>query len=284
MIILTFFSDTIYRLPLAHQATTLNGLRLRYESLVAIYSDLPSTLSTPPSFTLSASHRLSQVFHPSVANSTTSPATPPSDSSPPIPINHEALILALFGWQAEPSQISGLVSCPACFRRLGLWLFKSPTPPASPSMTRLDVLTEHRDYCPWINPNSQSLGTSTPDTQQPHQPRSSTSGLAGWEILLRVVNNHAQLLRAGITSRPAPSWGPDPAGVYGDGESEGARSGSAAGESGDAKARDARDSERWAKLKKLKQVFHVKRGKGKGKGRVNEKRPDQEGGMENTEG
>lgn len=30
------------------------------------------------------------------------------------------------------------------------------------------------------------------------------------------------------------------------------------------KARDAKDRERWAKLKKLRQVFHVKKGKGKG--------------------
>ena len=33
----------------------------------------------------------------------------------------------------------------------------------------------------------------------------------------------------------------------------------------DRKSRDERDRERWAKLKRLKQAFHVKRRKGKGK-------------------
>ena len=72
------------------------------------------------------------------------------------------------------------------------------------------------------------------------------------------MNNHAQLLRAENDSRPSAS---DSLGINGVGEG-----GSVPGEIADTKARDARDKERWAKLKKLKQVFHVKRGKSKGKG------------------
>lgn len=91
-----------------------------------------------------------------------------------------------------------------------------------------------------------------------------------------MVNNHAQLLRAENASRPAPSMS-NSMGINGDGESEG---GSAPGE--DTNARDARDKERWAKLKKLRQVFHVKRGKSKGNGGNIGKLPEKEKGKENS--
>ena len=45
-----------------------------------------------------------------------------------------------------------MVTCTACFRRLGLWLFKKPAlqfgdedDDDSSSMTRLNVVEEHRD-------------------------------------------------------------------------------------------------------------------------------------------
>lgn len=189
-----FDADTIHRLALAHQATSLGNLRLRYESLAAMSSEIPSTLSTPSVFDLSqTSNQLVIISKPPSTPLDIAPTTPTTPAADP-PICPSAFVLALFGWQAEASPITGLVSCAACFRRLGLWLFKAPnqpsstaasSPPTSPIMNRLDVIAEHRTYCPWINPTSQS-GVS-----DPHNPaaRFSTSGLAGWEILLRAIKS-----------------------------------------------------------------------------------------------
>ena len=68
-------------------------------------------------------------------------------------------MLALFGWQNEDPGIPSLVSCSACFRRLGLWLFrKKPvdqgrdSEEGEASVCRLDLIGEHRDVSPFIPP------------------------------------------------------------------------------------------------------------------------------------
>lgn len=82
-----------------------------------------------------------------------------------------------------------------------------------------------------------------------------------------MVNTSAQLSRLEDGARPSSS----PTGVNeadGDRDSE---TGAVLDEVGNNKARDAKDRERWAKLKKLRQVFHVKRAKGKGGEKEKEK-------------
>lgn len=121
------------------------------------------------------------------------------------PLNPAALALALLGWTGSQDSASyGVASCSACFRRLGLWLYvaKPNTPSSSdPTSTathdgdddvmKLDIVYNHRDYCPWINATSQSMpGTFT--------------GLAGFEILLRLVRNELPALQKQI-ERPASS-------------------------------------------------------------------------------
>lgn len=169
-------------------------------------------------------------------------------SSPPV--NTAALTLALFGWQAEEGHISGLATCAACFRRLGLWLFKTPPDPASQSsMNRLDVVGEHRDYCPWVNALAQTGASSR---------RTSLDGLAGWQVLLRAVNAITKYERneSEMTSAVTITNLDDAA-------SEVGSEVSFATLSKDRKSEDERDKERWAKLKRLKQIFHVKKGKRK---------------------
>lgn len=92
---------------------------------------------------------------------------------------------------------------------------------------------------------------------------------------MRVVNSSEQLSR--IESGARPSTTPTEAnGTEGDGDSE---VGAVLDGAGDDKERDAKDHERWAKLKKLRQVFHVRRGKGKA-GEGKEKRKSR--GKENV--
>ena len=280
--ILMLMIDTIYRLPLMHQATAISNLRLRYESLTAMSSDLPSNISAPAVLDAVNNDSITPFLYPPI--SSTSFQSPNVASSPPS-FDSSALALSLFGWQAEPSLISGLVICPACFRRLGLWLFKPPdhassprSSPISPSMTRLDVIAEHRDYCPWINPASQSGTSSTTQAQA----RTSLSDLAGWEILLRALKNvqstqQRESIQPVVDSPKIPPPTSDTAAdnTAADTASEAtnvndepsdARSGIAASVLSEAETRatrDEKDKERWAKLKKLKQVFHVKRRKDK---------------------
>ena len=229
-------------------------------------SELPSALSMPTSVDIQAiAKRITPFLLPEPPTPLLSVAE--ADNTPSL-INGQALALSLFGWQAEGGHITGLATCEACFRRLGLWLFKTKPNPKDAaaegdeaSMSCLDVVAEHRDYCPWINATSQSGGGT------PRKGATAVPELAGWEVLLRVVRN-AQHSRRETMTPPAASAHENNAGDD-DAVSEVVSVASTSGGPEDRVARDAKDKERWAKLKKLKQVFHVKRsikiGKGKGK-------------------
>lgn len=230
--------------------------------------DLPSNISTPQSFDITKiTENMAPLLH-------EQPSTLAEDASgcPQVPeqVNLDALTLALFGWQSEADHISGLATCTACFRRLGLWLFKissassassgestskASTVDIEASMTRLDVIGEHRDYCPWINQHAQNG-----DAVSLKLSSSVAANLAGWEILLRVITN-AQYTRSEIGIRVAV---PNLDGIV----SEIGSVSSSTPRAEDRANTDEKDKERWAKLKRLKQVFHVKKGKGKGNAKV----------------
>jgi len=105
------------------------------------------------------------------------PFLPPSDRvvfPKPIPISlpsslhdydHRLLQAAITGWSGSLIGDRGLLVCSTCHRRVGLWLFTSP--PSSETSLHwdeepLDLLKEHKSYCPWINSSVQT-------------------GMAGWE-------------------------------------------------------------------------------------------------------
>ncbi|KAI9841900.1 MAG: hypothetical protein M1838_003354 [Thelocarpon superellum] len=247
--------DTIYHLGLNKPFTATAGLRSRYESLVAIAGDLPAVVSTPLAIYLS---RLIEQLPPDFHH--VDPALPPSDSPEPrsAPVNPTAFALALFGWEAEEGHIQGLATCGACFRRLGLWLFKDRATSdevnggvgeeAGASMSRLDVESEHRDYCPWINAATQNGGTPRPKSQQ-------AQALSGWEALVRALGTmHHPDVAAGRDHLEAEAADTADEGVPT--EVASARTSLDQGEG--RSERDAKDSERWAKLKKIRQAFNLK--------------------------
>lgn len=237
--------DAIYRLPLNQPAISLAALRSRYASIISVASALPTNISHPESPDFNAVLRNPPALgeHSATScDSLVSNITGKVDAP-----NQGALILALLGWQAEEGHVAGLVTCAACFRRLGLWLFSRPlissvdVDEGEASMNRLDVVAEHRDYCPWVNADSQAGSSSTPkkDILQVRQP--------GWEILVRVLRSQQRLLEE---SEPRTS---DVASEAYSIEDENIEE--------DANARLARDEERWVRLKKLKKVFQAKRKK-----------------------
>ena len=264
--------DTIHRLPLINQATALDGLQQRYHSLSAIAAELPATLTTPEDLEVSSLIAIARDLlqaHPKSSetvngSSTTDPSTTETHAPPP-EINKSALLLALSGWHAEEDgHIPGLATCSACFRRLGLWLFKKPpsstdAPDDSPlsSMEHLDVVGEHRDYCPWINAVSQNG-----HAREEGGARRSLDGLAGWEMQVRAMRNWGvkqveqgrsakRLTRADGAAEDTSVEGDDRASVMSK-----RTNGLDAGE--EEAERKRKDEERWAKLKRLRQVFFVK--------------------------
>jgi len=211
-------------------------------------SELPPNPSTPDTFDYSSVHEQLQdlLLPPSEPE-----AQPPKDPETPSTLNSPAMLLALFGWQAEEDHIAGLATCTACFRRLGLWLFKPSSDSSIPSsMERLDVVGEHRDYCPWINPLSQNGAASR---------RTSLDGLAGWQVVVRAVQ--VNVLHKKYDSEK--TLAEEPKDTLEDTASGIGSLASSATMKEDRIDQDVKDKERFAKLKRLKQVFNVKRGKGK---------------------
>lgn len=184
--------------------------------------------------------------------SSTSNAEKPGPPSMQPEINRVAMVMALFGWTARPETKlrDGAAVCEVCFRTLGLWLFKSKkvneagemVHPAT--MNHLDPIEQHREYCPWRNPKSQSGGTPSKSTHLPE--------LAAWQVLIRVLKNDYVLCQTGKETTK------DKTHVT---TESGSRPGTAIITDDDEDAqsiREERDKERWARLRRVKSLFDTK--------------------------
>lgn len=248
---LLIVEDSIFKMPLNNAATTLEVLRHRYDELATRKETLPYyfNLRLPEAYNVEdvLSHLPPDFFK--------QKALTTEESSTSSEINKIAFTMALFGWQRHNHEKlgnqPGSVSCQACFRVLGLWLFKSKevneageeTVPAA--VNCLDVVTEHRDYCPWRSAESQS------------GPNSLTGSLPGWEVLLRVIKNDhylrsnkegsAKKTRLQRPSTPQRLQTPDYEDDLDDAEAK--------------SIRDEEDDQRWARLRRVKSLFNTKNSK-----------------------
>ena len=247
--------DTIFKLPLNDGPITLGNIRQRYGELSARKATLPYdfNIRVPDCVDLdTVMSYLPKKFFTNIPN-LGDPKPPPEMTE----INKVALKLALFGWQGHTHPPAGdqpgSISCKSCFRTLGLWLFKSKEvcpitgkEIAPATMSCLDVVKEHRAYCPWRNAA----------TQNGHR-KSSTSNLAGWEIVQKVLKNEYYLRHVGDTSRPTTA-GSAMTGMTGvTGTSMALEDDEEDKEVGMA-AREAKDKERWARLRRVKSLFDTK--------------------------
>lgn len=267
--------DTLIRLSLANSASALEALRHRYDDLCSRKSFLPY----PFNLRLPDELHLDEIISQLPLTFFTSPA--PAEGQHP---NKVALGLALLGWQGLSNPRIGAVpnsaSCHTCLRRLGLWMFKSkevsddgqvvvPAP-----MDFLDPLKEHRFFCPWGNPETQRQGR-----QQAHS--GSAEVLPGWKVLVQTIANDAHLrsvyegrprTKSQARGTPGPPGPPSTPRRPGTGASavtptpytpgnESVAGTSLAGSPSveeDEKERDAKDKERWARLKRVKSLFDSK--------------------------
>ncbi|ETS78175.1 hypothetical protein PFICI_10237 [Pestalotiopsis fici W106-1] len=263
---------SLLRLQITSAQAALPALRQRYDELCSRPAFLPYffNLRLPESLSLeTVKSQLPPKFF-------TEP--PPASTTNSKEINDVALALALAGWGGLTNPKIGPVpnsaSCSTCLRRLGLWMFKSkevdqetnqilvPAP-----MDHLDPVREHRFFCPWRNPEAQRNPGS----------KASEPSKAAWEVLVLTVRNAAYL--RGDTPKKSRSSGhwkskstaePSTPGSrprsHAPTASEGAIDSSdlllssdvGGDEEDDEKAREAKDKERWARLRRVKSLFNTK--------------------------
>jgi hypothetical protein len=225
----------------------IDSFRKRYVATQTLGSKLPSddTIELPKNIdlceiaTLLQSDFVPQRLLQTEADSegsgtlTQDPHTSSSDTFTPA-VSLAAFGLTLFGWQVDGDGSTGLVECRACFRRLGLWMYK-PRPNGDLTVySKLNVVDEHMDYCPWVNSHTQSGVGSVGDSPARLQ--------SGWQILIQNIRNkHRRLTREDSSQNlrensNAPS-GDDPA---------------------DENTKKARDREWWSKIRRVREVLHVK--------------------------
>ncbi|KAI0152601.1 zf-C3HC-domain-containing protein [Xylariaceae sp. FL1272] len=256
--------DSLLRLPLTVAQTALTSLRRRYDDLCTRQSFLPYLFNLRLPATLDI-HLVKFQLPPAFFTDPPPPATNPA--SP----NDVALLLAMTGWQGLTNDRIGAVpntaTCGTCLRRLGLWMFKSkevdeatgqilvPAP-----MDSLDPVREHRFFCPWRSATAQ------------HNPGAKTkSNKAAWEVLAQTLKNSAYLRQQAEKSNPRsvfhrptaslPGTPATPSRIRGHGNDQKppVLSPQAAGdEEEDMAASDAKDKERWAKLRRVKSLFDTK--------------------------
>ncbi|EEQ92666.2 uncharacterized protein BDCG_07786 [Blastomyces dermatitidis ER-3] len=256
--------DTIQRLPLTNPETAVNGLHARYLNLARLESKLPPIENIEPPSKLDLDGTIS-ILPPALlggnlepetqretrretTNNTPQPATKNGDSHGNISsqkigaeLNKAAFVLAAFGWDAGPDVGAGLATCGACFRRLGLWMYKPKEDGSVSVYTKLDVVDEHMDYCPWVNPKTQSGGGKPGLHGFNGKPQS------GWEILSQAIKTmHRRRTRCDVPSTSAEITSQESLASPGEAKVD------------DDETQKLRDREWWTKLRRVRQSLHVK--------------------------
>ncbi|CCM04258.1 uncharacterized protein FIBRA_06425 [Fibroporia radiculosa] len=169
---------------------TPNQERSRIQSLSRANSVAPAT----------PARRLSRT------NSVTSlRASAPRDTTPSSPLRSSLEITPpMFAPSVKPD--TTLLHCALCQRRIGLWAFISK--PQMNSTTgekvqgrQLDVLREHRSYCPYV-----VRSTDVPFMPQPPvgtQAAAQSSTVEGWRAVLTVVLRHGLARRQRLHRTPS---------------------------------------------------------------------------------
>ncbi|KAE7996958.1 hypothetical protein FH972_001634 [Carpinus fangiana] len=198
-------SDDIYRMPIARPRVWIPELRARYSSFADVVKhggDLPGPANMLHPLDLEKIKPLLPAGL--IAISASDAAARDAETEPDVTggevqgdtqdINNGALAFALLGWRYTSKDQMPLAICDHCFRRLGLWLYtatsengRKDTDQASNAKgtedyeddsMKLDLVENHRDYCPWVSGASQ---------KQP----GSLAGLSAWQVLQKSIENNA---------------------------------------------------------------------------------------------
>ncbi|RHZ48743.1 hypothetical protein CDV55_101999 [Aspergillus turcosus] len=261
---------TIHRLPLTNTDTAIASLQKRYSNITKLADKLPAgdIIQTPESFNLDDVLKIMppESFETGDGPSTESQPQQQDQSQDQSreqesneetrekssqmtleqskPINRTAFALAFFGWDAVSNETAGLVGCSACFRRLGLWMYKPKENGDATVYDALDVANEHMDYCPWINGKAQS-GTGK-STEKEAELRS------GWELLVQALKvKHRRQVRSTASVDTLRAVSETPSGDF------------PVVDEVNEEQKKASDREWWAKLRRMRQVLNIKSPHGK---------------------
>ncbi|OAA69083.1 Zinc finger, C3HC-like protein [Cordyceps fumosorosea ARSEF 2679] len=260
--------DTLLRIFFSNSSGTLESLRQRYDELGSRQSFLPYEFNLRLPDDLSIDRVLDQL--PDDFFTRPPPASGTAATSGPSP-NRAALALALTGWQglsnARIGAVPNTASCHTCQRRLGLWMFKSKEVDENgqilvpAAMDHLDPIREHRFFCPWKNPQAQNRIGATGEEAQ----------AAAWVTLLQMLKNESSLrsIYEGRHKTKSVAVAPstekenkDPStpekAVPALMEPMSNVSAKTTAPEFDEADRDAKDKERWARLRKVKSLFDTK--------------------------
>ncbi|KKA30023.1 hypothetical protein TD95_001517 [Thielaviopsis punctulata] len=252
--------ESLLRISFSDTRFTLESLQRRYLELISRADSLPYMFDLKLPEEIDLDLVISQLPDSFFNGSSSAPKSSP---------NKVALALALMGWQGLTNTRIGALtnsaSCHTCLRRLGLWMFKSKeiapdgtvTVPAA--MDFLDPAREHRFFCPWKNTHTQRLPTARLKKGET---------MPAWKVLGQLLRNDA-FLRECLTDSPAGCMQRRRSRselVSGTPSKEGGgeqSSDSIGAGDRDAESRDARDKERWARLRRVKSLFEAKGSKKK---------------------
>jgi hypothetical protein len=242
---------TIHHLPLTNPDIAISALQKRYLKVSEMGSQLPSreTIEVPEDLKLDEIIKMLPPEFPQrqgpISDSSEASREPSQEGGQTSAeadkvepqVDETAFALAFFGWEVVKDGSSGLLECHACFRRLGLWLYKPKENGESAVYSKLPVADEHMDYCPWINGKAQS-GTGKPNEK--------VEGLqSGWEILAQSIRTkHRRRVRSTTSAtenipRVSDTSSLDFTAV-------------------DEEAHKAKDREWWSKLRRVREALHVK--------------------------
>jgi len=240
--------DSVFKQPIYPLQNTFSAFKSRYESFLPMADKLPSesVFKLPEGFNLD---EIIPQLPPNFVSVTENTA-----SESPSGLNRVALLMSLFGFTARPDHVPklGAADCRICFRNIGLWLHRpravsdkdGEDSQKSPAIPTLNPLECHREYCPWINAQSQNPGAKGIDAKPI------------WRILKEVIEkdyvsrHHDELALAKSESnrlaqaRTNDSQQMAPTDAKDEGDYE--------------KQREEKDKERWARLRKVKSLFEVK--------------------------
>lgn len=249
------YAATIQHLPLANYETALSGLHTRYTNISKMGDKLPADdiVGGPEGFDLDLiikqlPEEWFQNEHPIASTNNDNEVTnganqEHTDSAKPVPsmprvVNRTAVALALFGWDTASDGAAGLVGCKACFRRLGLWMYKPKDNGDVAVYTTLNPADEHMDYCPWIHKEAQSgTGRANQKVADLH---------AGWELVAEAVKvKNRRILRVRASTDTLRT---DP----------GTPNHTAEDEEENPDAKKKADREWWARIRRVRQVLTTK--------------------------
>jgi hypothetical protein len=251
--------DDIYRLPIVKSTVWQSELRTRYQSLLAIAPSLASLTLQPTDLTPTPTKIL--------ANISTTILELPEDDRSLKDINtditeetkQKALQVAISGWQGSTESSTQLLTCSACFQRIGLWMYQPDYKPHRFSDDdddedgqqdrSLHLIQLHREHCPWRNSTTQAA-------------TGNYAGRSAYEILLdvleRYIDEQRRRSRGTIQGPVADGEVESDAGAIDDDESLALETLPSMPELSRAET-EKHDKERLSKLRRLKTVLGFKK-------------------------